>query len=130
MASEIYKAVTLGDGGLSVVKIDPANPRIMEVVATFFDARRAKEYADMSNERKVRPQVEALAVEAPKTEKPRPFSEKVDANANGELSNRQTAVLTALRTKMEENKLVATKARRLDDRKNTARLPSLSARIA
>jgi hypothetical protein len=106
MASEIYVAVTMEDSCFSVVKTDPANPRIMEVVATFYDAKRAREYADASNEGK--PRVEA--VEAPKAEKPRPVSKNADAKPNEELSDRQAAVLTALRAKMSENKLVETKA--------------------
>lgn len=108
MASEIYKAVTLGDGGFTVVKTDPANPRIMEVVATFYDAKRAREYADASNE--APPRVEAAAAEAPKAEKPRPVSAKADTKPSEELSDRQAAVLTALRKKMDESKLVETKA--------------------
>jgi hypothetical protein len=110
MASEIYVAVTMEDSCFTVVKTDPANPRIMEVVATFYDAKRAREYADISNEEKSTPRVEAAAVEAPKAEKPRPVSEKADAKPNEELSDRQAAVLTALRAKMSENKLVETKA--------------------
>ncbi len=94
----------------------------MEVVAIFYDAKRAKEYADISNEGKSAPQVEAAAVsaEAPKAEKPRPVAEKADAKPNGELSDRQAAVLSALRAKMDANKLVETKAAALAE---AARIP-------
>ena len=92
------------DGAYSVVRTDPGKPRLMEVVATFYDASRAREYADIENGQAPEQQPQMVREAAAK---------KNIVKANGatpELSQRQNAVLTALRTKMDENNFVAVKA--------------------
>ena len=52
--NETLKVVALEDGSSAVVRIDPANPRLLEVVATFYDAARAQQYAELTGVRKAR----------------------------------------------------------------------------
>ena len=47
--SEAFKTVVFEDGAYSAVCTDPAKPRLMEVIATFYDASRARDYADIEN---------------------------------------------------------------------------------
>ena len=107
--NETLKVIILEDGSSAVVKIDSANPRFMEVVATFFDATRAQEYAKLALSEKRQPEVKVAEPEQPAAPK------EVIAKSNGaaaapELSPRQSAVLNALRAKMDENKQVEAKA--------------------
>ena len=44
-----FKTVALEDGTFAVVRTDPSKPRMLEVVAMFYDAARARKYADMEN---------------------------------------------------------------------------------
>ena len=105
-----FTTVTLEDGTFAVVRTDPRKPRLMEVVATFFDASRARLYAEMENDRSDDGPV--ASTEAPKQR----TAETTEAIP--ELSARQSAVLGALRTKMDANKLVEAKAAILADAAN------------
>ena len=109
---KIYKSVAFEDGSYTVVITDAANPRVMEVVATFYDAERAKGYADRANEEVSKPQPQAPASEAaPKAPTSKRVAENVEPQAvASDVSARQAAVLDALRDKMDDNKLVETKA--------------------
>jgi len=105
--NETLKVVALEDGSSAVVKIDPANPRLLEVVATFYDAARAHQYAKLTEDQKPEPVAklsEPEAAAAPKEKKAEPTGTAPD------LSARQNAVLNALRAKMDENKQVEAKA--------------------
>ena len=107
---ETLKVIALEDGSSAVVKVDLANPRLWEVVATFFDAARAQQYAKLTEGERPEPEAEVTESELPAAPK------KVTAKPNGvtpELSARQSAVLNALRAKMNENKQVEAKAAEL-----------------
>ena len=107
---ETLKVIALEDGSSAVVKVDLANPRLWEVVATFFDAARAQQYAKLTEGERREPEAEVTESELPAAPK------KVTAKPNGvtpELSTRQSAVLNALRAKMNENKQVEAKAAEL-----------------
>ncbi len=102
--SKAFKTVVFEDGAYSVVRTDPAKPRLMEVIATFYDASRARDYADIEN---------GQAPEQQPQMAPQVAAKKNIVEANGatpDLSQRQGAVLNALRAKMDEHKLVAVKA--------------------
>jgi hypothetical protein len=145
--NETLKVIALEDGSSSVVRIDPTNPRLLEVVATFYDAARAQRYVQMTEVQETEPVAKvpepklpvAKASEPklpvakvsepklPKTsngQKAAPVAKvsepKLPKAANGksveangaalDLSTRQSAVLNALRSKMDENKQVEAKA--------------------
>ncbi len=105
--NETLKVVALEDGSSAVVRIDSANPRLLEVVATFYDAARAQQYAQLTGVQKPEPVAKVSEPKLPKA------SNGKSAEANGatlDLSTRQSAVLDALRSKMDENKQVEAKA--------------------
>jgi hypothetical protein len=109
--NETLKVVALEDGSSAVVRIDPANPRLLEVVATFYDAARAHQYAKLTEDQKRVPAAKVSEAEAPAAPKAAPKEEKAEPNgAAPDLSARQYAVLNALRAKMDENKQVEAKA--------------------
>ena len=88
-----FATVTLEDGTFAVVRTDPRKPRLLEVIAIFSDAARARDYADRENSRSAEP------VAAPKEA---PTQRRVEPTAPPpELSARQRAVLGALRAKMD-----------------------------
>ena len=97
-----FSIVTFQDGSVAVVHSDPRTPRVLEVIAIFFEAERARDYADRENSRSAEPAAEPP--EAPT----RPAVEPPAATT--ELSARQSAVLGALRAKMDANKQVEAKA--------------------
>ena len=94
--------VTFQDGSVAVVHSDPRTPRVLEVIAIFADAARARDYADRENSRSAEPTA------APKEATTRTAGEP-PAPAP-ELSARQSALLGALRAKMDANKQVEAKA--------------------
>jgi uncharacterized membrane protein len=125
--NETLKVVALEDGSSAVVKIDPANPRLLEVVATFYDVARAQHYAQMTEVQETEPvaNVPEPTLPVAKASEPKLHVTKVSqsklpkasngksAEANGatlDLSVRQNAVLNALRSKMNDNKQVEAKA--------------------
>jgi hypothetical protein len=97
-----FSIVTFQDGSVAVVRSDPRTPRVLEVIAIFFESARALDYAVRENSR-----ADELTT-APKEAPTRPFHEP-PATAP-ELSARQSAVLRALRTKMDANQRVEEKA--------------------
>ena len=101
-----FKTVVMEDGSHTVVRTDPRNPRLLEVIAIFYDAARARDYVDFENKR---------SAEQPETPPPvTPGRHKAAPhNDVSGLSERQSAVLKALRTKMDENGLVTAKAAEL-----------------
>ena len=102
--SKRFKTVVFEEGAYSVVRTDPDKPRLIELVATFYDASRARDYADIENGLSPEQEAQMAPVVAAK-------KNIVEANgATSELSQRQSAVLKALRAKMDKNKLVAVKA--------------------
>ena len=97
-----FSTITFQDGSVAVVRSDPRTPRVLEVIAVFFEAERARGYADRENSRAAEPAA------APKET---PTQRRVEPTApTPELSARQSAVLGALRAKMDANKQVEAKA--------------------
>ena len=86
---------------MAVVHSVPRTPRVLEVIAIFADATRARDYADRENSRFAEPASEAEAPTRPVVAPPA---------AAGELSARQSALLVALRSKMDAKKQVEAKA--------------------
>ena len=97
-----FSTVTFQDGSVVVVRTDPDKPRLLEVIAIFFEAARARDYADRENSRSAEHTAELT--EAPT----RPAVEPPAAAS--ELSTRQSAVLGVLHSKMDAIKQVAAKA--------------------
>jgi uncharacterized membrane protein len=97
-----FTTITLEDGTFAVVRTDPRKPQFLEVIAIFFDAAHARDYADRENSRAAEPASEPT--EAPTQRGTEPAASRPD------LSPRQSAVLEALRSKMDEHKQVAAKA--------------------
>lgn len=134
--NETLKVVALENGSTAVVKIDPKNPRLLEVVATFFDADRAEHYVKLVTDAAPaqvstngNAHAEPVAAPSQKVTKPvapvaaKNTAPKNTAPVNGislELSARQSAVLNALREKMDENQQVEAKAAALAE---AARIP-------
>ncbi len=97
-----FTTVTLEDGTFAVVRTDPRKPRLLEVIAIFSDAARARDYADRENSRSAEPASEPTEA---------PIQRRFEPTApTPELSARQRAVLGALRAKMDANKQVEAKA--------------------
>ena len=122
-----FKTAIFEDGTCAVLSADPAKPHLLEVIATFHDAERARDYVRFENadehqeERTVIKQVseampnqasQAKTTQAP-TEprhaaeaKPEPaFKAKLETVAT-DVSERQQAVLNALRSLMDKKNLV------------------------
>jgi hypothetical protein len=92
----------LEDRTFAVVRTDPRKPQLLEVIAIFFEAARARDYADGENSRAAEPATEL-------TDAPPRLSVELTAGTP-ELSSRQSAVLGALRARMDANKQVEAKA--------------------
>jgi hypothetical protein len=101
-SGKLFTTITFDGGTHAVVRSDPGKPRFIEVVAIFYDASRARSYAEMENDRSGDGLVASTA--APKKQAVAPI-EHIP-----ELSSRQSAVLEALRAKMDANGQVAQKA--------------------
>ena len=97
-----FSIVTFQDGSVAVVRSDPRTPRVLEVIAIFSEAERARDYADRENSRSAEPASEPSEA---------PTQRRVITTApTPGLSARQSAVLGALRAKMDANKQVEAKA--------------------
>jgi hypothetical protein len=105
-----FSIVSFQDGSVAVVHSVPRTPRVLEVIAVFFEAERARDYADRENSRSAEPATEP-------TEAPTRRSVELTA-VTPELSSRQSAVLGALRSRMDEHQQVAAKAAVLADAAN------------
>ena len=119
--SKTFKTVVFEDGTCAVVRTDPGEPSILEVVALFYDAARARKYADMQNGQFVEPP----AIEPPTRHhvKSTATPEEDVKEPNGlrpDLTERQSAVLEALRAKAGDDNLVEIKGADLAE---TANIP-------
>ena len=97
-----FSIVSFQDGSVAVVRSEPRAPRVLEVIAIFADVSRARDYADRENSQAAEPSAApkvAMTRTAGRAPAPVP-----------ELSARQSAVLGALRAKMDVNKQVEAKA--------------------
>ena len=97
-----FSIVTFQDGSVAVVHSDPHTPRVLEVIAIFSEATRARDYADRENSRAAEPASEQTKASTQRRVEP--------TAPTPELSPRQNAVLGALRAKMDANKQVEAKA--------------------
>jgi hypothetical protein len=97
-----FGIVTFQDGSVAVIRSDPRTPRVLEIIAIFSEAERARDYADREN--RWSPEPATAPKEAPTRRAGGPPAE------TPELSARQSAVLQALRTKMDANQRVEEKA--------------------
>jgi DNA-binding IclR family transcriptional regulator len=115
--STAFRTIELETGTFAVVRTDAAKPLVLEVVATFYDASRADEYAARQNaqpsareEPKSAPKAapKAILKSVPKTA-PKKKTVEPDTAAL-DLTDRQGAVLGALRVMMDAGRLVEAKA--------------------
>jgi uncharacterized membrane protein len=128
-SATLFRTVEIETGKFAVVRTDCANPRIFEVVATFYEALRAEEYAAKENAQSSEQQPGTAPEAAPKAA-PRPAPKLAQRSAPKsapkkkaepepvaaeDLTDRQSAVLKALRSKMDSDKSVESKAAELAD---------------
>ncbi len=99
--AEEFTTITFEDGTCAVMRADPGRPRFMEVIATFYDAARAKDYAQAENTHPHKPKEEAAPKKKAATKSRQPVAD---------LSARQLAVLKALRANMDKSNLVEIRA--------------------
>ncbi len=97
-----FMTVAFDHGKFAVVRTDSHKPQLLEVIAFFYDASRARDYADRESSRSGGAVAEPTRAQAKRSVEP--------TAATPELSPRQSAVLEALRAGMDENKQVAAKA--------------------
>jgi len=135
-----FKTAIFEDGSCVVLRVDPSQPHFMEVVASFYDAERARDYARFENDQQGEHQEDAPIKEpaskpkAPASKaKPQPAapiskakpqasepvskakpqaSERIKDTA-ADLSERQRAVLNALRSLMDKKNLVEVRSAEL-----------------
>jgi DNA-binding MarR family transcriptional regulator len=124
-----FTTAVFEDGICAVMRYDRAEPRLMEVIATFHDAARARDYAKFENGQRDEPQKvspakkpaakasasKARVSKATTTAAP---SSKTLAKAEPKaaapgLSERQQAVLKALRSMMDKKNLAEVRAAEL-----------------
>ncbi len=101
--SSKFKVIAFEDDTHAVVRTDPSKPHSLEVVATFYDASRARDYADAENH-EASEQRRSSAPSSPKEERAAVYE------GAPELSQRQRAVLEAFRGKMNGSDFVQVKA--------------------
>ena len=108
-SSDAFKTVVLDNLTWAVVRIDPSRPRFMEIIALFYEEKRAKDYADLQND-----QTAELHHTGEQQQEAQPSltvhkAHRPDAGAM-DLSSRQSAVLKALRDKRDDSGHVALRA--------------------
>ena len=113
-----FKTVALDDDTFAVVRTVPSRPRMLEVVAVFYDLARARKYAHMENG-----QFAELPIKPPPppTLEPASTTEEEIKGPNGVgpgLTERQGAVLETLRAKAGEDNLVEIKGAELAEAAN------------
>ncbi len=124
-----FRTVEIETGTFAVVRTDDAKPPILEVVATFYDSERAQDYAARENALPSAPQQAGARAAAPKAapkRAPEPAQKSAPkaaaknaapkkdepglATETTDLTDRQNAVLGALRVMMDGDKSVEAKA--------------------
>ena len=84
---------------MAVVHSVPRTPRVLEIIAVFFEAERARDYADRENSRSAEPATEPTEALTRRSVEP--------TVVTSELSSRQSAVLGALRSTMAKTAMPA-----------------------
>ncbi len=97
-----FSTVPFQDGSVAVVHSVPRTPRVLEIIAIFSEAERARDYADRENDHSAEPATEPREALTRRSVEP--------TVATPELSSRQSAVLGALRAKMNGSHFVEEKA--------------------
>ena len=134
-----FKTAIFEDGSCVVLRVDPSQPHFMEVVASFYDAERARDYARFENDPQGEHQEDAPIKEpaskpkAPASKaKPQPSEPISKAKPEAseaiskakpqasepikdstDLSERQQEVLNALRSLMDKKNLVEVRSAEL-----------------
>jgi hypothetical protein len=105
-----FKTAIFEDGSCVVLRVDPSQPHFMEVVASFYDAERARDYARFENGQQGEHQEDAPIKEPASRPKPPASKAKPQASEpikdSTDLSERQQEVLNALRSLMDKKNLV------------------------
>jgi uncharacterized membrane protein len=117
-----FRTAVFEDGTHAVLRADPTKPRLMEVIATFHDAARARDYVRFENgssdgHQQKRPVIKQAPAAKPKQAskakpklasavKSRQATEAKPKRVATDISERQQAVLKALRTLMDKKNLV------------------------
>ena len=117
-----FKTAIFEDGSCVVLRIDPLQPHIMEVVASFYDVARARDYASFENGQQGGEHQEDAPIKEPASKpkapaskaKPQPSEPISKAKPQAsepikdstDLSERQQEVLNALRSLMDKKNLV------------------------
>jgi DNA-binding transcriptional ArsR family regulator len=112
-----FKTAIFEDGTCAVLRADPTKPHLLEVIATFHDAARARDYVRFENNPSGEHQQKQLIVRQASAAKPiqalaaKPGQASEAKTETAAVSERQKAVLKALRSMMDKKHLVeATKA--------------------
>jgi hypothetical protein len=113
-----FMTVVIEDGTHAVVRTSPNEPYILEVVAIFYDAARARRYADIENSQEAGL---PLKPSPPARAEPTPVAEDDAIEPDGavpELTQRQSDVLETLRAKAGSDNVVAMKGADLAEAAN------------
>ena len=117
-----FKTATFEDGTCVVLRADPDQVHFIELIATFHDIARARDYAKFENsqsggneEQREEAQAEVPAQAAAKQAAARkePAPEAKPKNLAGDISERQQAVLDALRSMMDKKNHVEVRSAEL-----------------
>ncbi|MBT3069648.1 hypothetical protein KKP04_02025 [Rhodomicrobium sp. Az07] len=108
--SGTFKTISFDDGTYAVVSIDADDQKKMEVVATFFDVERARDYASKESGKPSRSPVRAEARAEPRRSAAHQADVSPESAAASDLSERQASVLKALRNRMNEKHEVEMRA--------------------
>jgi hypothetical protein len=96
-----FKTVNFDDGQFSVVRMDRMKPQYLEVIATFYDLKRAQDYIDLQAAK-----LAASPSENSATSNPEPNETDEEEDLQG-LSPHQSSALHALRYIMDKRGMVA-----------------------
>jgi uncharacterized membrane protein len=124
-----FKTAIFEDGSCVVLRIEPLQPHFMEVIASFYDAARARDYVRFETVQQGEHQQEAPIKEpaskpkAPASKakqqpaapisKAKPQASEPMKDSTTDLSERQLAVLNALRSLMDKKNLVEVRSAEL-----------------
>ena len=124
-----FKTAIFEDGSCVVLGVDPLQPHFMEVIASFYDAARARDYARFENgeqgedhedapikepaSKPKAPTSKAKPQPAEPISKAKPKASEPIKDPATDLSERQLAVLNALRSLMDKKNLVEVRSTEL-----------------
>jgi hypothetical protein len=97
-----FTTITFENSTVGVVRSDPSKPRLLEVIAIFYDGSRARSYVEMQNNRFSEESIGS-------TEAPKRHVVELTEIITG-LTPRQSALLEALRARMDKTNQIAARA--------------------